>query len=253
MEVNRFLCFKKKKILKLKPCLLGDWGMPGSGVCVRRGREVQRLVPNTSSGTHSWMQRLLGAVGSFAGRVSTTTGLGEPSRQKVRVGSLSSCSSWSEPRAHTCTPCFRRPGADCRPQPQPPLLQSWGSLEFEASELGPPLGSPASGTRPSTPSACLPRPESPILVPCALLERPGFRHQLHRITPSSARRPLHSQAILLNRTHYRIPHLWLKMSAFFVCLFLSRPLVQRVESVNQELWWVWFILLLWLASVHHRL
>lgn len=108
MEVNRFLCFKKKKILKLKPCLLGDWGMPGSGVCVRRGREVQRLVPNTSSGTHSWMQRLLGAVGSFAGRVSTTTGLGEPSRQKVRVGSLSSCSSWSEPRAHTCTPCFQK-------------------------------------------------------------------------------------------------------------------------------------------------
>lgn len=146
MEVNRFLCFKKKKILKLKPCLLGDWGMPGSGVCVRRGREVQRLVPNTSSGTHSWMQRLLGAVGSFAGRVSTTTGLGEPSRQKVRVGSLSSCSSWSEPRAHTCTPCFRRPGADCRPQPQPPLLQSWGSLEFEAPGPGPPLGLPASGT-----------------------------------------------------------------------------------------------------------
>ena len=39
MEVNRFLCFKKKKkrFLKLKPCLLGDRGMPGSGVCVRRG------------------------------------------------------------------------------------------------------------------------------------------------------------------------------------------------------------------------
>lgn len=34
--------------------------------------------------------------------------LGEPSRRKVRVGSLSSCSSWSEPRAHTCTPCFQK-------------------------------------------------------------------------------------------------------------------------------------------------
>lgn len=89
-------------------------------------------------------------------------------------GSWGEALTWSEPRAHTCTPCFQkawsRPptiaGGKAAPvtlgshlslhpgprnhrsgtYPRPPPLQSWGSLESEAPGPGPRLVSPASGT-----------------------------------------------------------------------------------------------------------
>lgn len=67
MEVNRFLCWEKKDFLKLKPCLLGDQGMPGSGVCPPGDRETG--VQWSPRDSFLDVEAMLGVVGSFAWRV----------------------------------------------------------------------------------------------------------------------------------------------------------------------------------------
>lgn len=100
------------------------------------------------------------------------------------------------------------------------LLQSWGSLEFKASRLGPSGPYSASGTYPLTPSPCLPLYLSGIYrisALCSCLERmsrttsPHYAF-LHR-PPLFPRNPAKPNPL-------QNSHLCLKMNAFFVCLGL---------------------------------
>lgn len=80
-------------------------------------------------------------------------------------------------------------------------MEVWGSKTQELLEKEGEKGP----YHPSTPSLCLPQPESPVLVPCVLLEKRRFKDPFHLIPPSSLG-TLFIPKPAGHPVHHRVPH-----------------------------------------------
>ena len=109
MEVNRFLCFKKKKkrFLKLKSCFL-ETGACQDQECVCGGGRCRDWYLTRPGGLIPGCRGCWGQWGHLLGVSLPPQAWGSQADGKVKVGSLSSCGSWSEPRAHAWIPCFQK-------------------------------------------------------------------------------------------------------------------------------------------------
>ena len=98
---------KKKRFLKLKSCFL-ETGACQDQECVCGGGRCRDWYLTRPGGLIPGCRGCWGQWGHLLGVSLPPQAWGSQADGKVKVGSLSSCGSWSEPRAHACTPGFQK-------------------------------------------------------------------------------------------------------------------------------------------------